>query len=453
MNRRTRLDSLAGHLKECMALILGPSLLICLWAVPSFADPECTDCHANFEQIHGTVNHTATPGSGIVVIHADTDHDDAGWYGPKPYFGVQVDCVTCHNTYLPVVHGNDCATCHPTPYNSLEKNWNGGCQQGGCHVAYHENSTVAHLPWEDAYDPDNDCDLCHNPGINDVVQANCLHCHASSGSGNATPPVTTSTAQSSYNGAAKIDFSITIGGKVGIGRTFYRLDGGPATGVSQLLITAAGSHELEFWSVDQSGNVESPTNRAYFTVAADDLPPVTSSDAKGEYWQGAQILLTATDSSTYGVKSTYYRLNSGTIKTGSVVQIPATSGVLSYTLDFWSVDWSGNTESQHRVNFTVTSGYATIRLIWGNSEADPGDRPTGDDWADWYVWRGAYSGYLAGQGQGRSPGWDGVDDVVVPVRPEKYFIRIDWQWQGEYDETWVPDIDVRVPGQLIRINY
>ena len=111
----------------------------------------CTDCHGNFSNVHQSIDHTATPGSGAVLIFSNTDHDDAGWTGDKPYFDVYVDCGICHSSDLPAIHGNDCATCHPTPYDTLGGYWERGCQQGGCHTEYHSESTTAHLPFEDAY--------------------------------------------------------------------------------------------------------------------------------------------------------------------------------------------------------------------------------------------------------------------------------------------------------------
>ena len=95
--------------------------IVGLGVVPSVASEcdTCIPCHGNLEDIHGDFNHSAAPGSGPVLIFADTDHDDAGWTGPKPYFDVTVACNLCHSTDLPAVHGNDCGTCHPTPYDTL----------------------------------------------------------------------------------------------------------------------------------------------------------------------------------------------------------------------------------------------------------------------------------------------------------------------------------------------
>ncbi|MGA1875965.1 MAG: hypothetical protein ACMUIA_10190 [bacterium] len=420
----------------------------------------CGTCHVDLQ-----VSHKATPGSGWVVIHADTDHDDAGWYGPKPYFDVEVDCITCHTTDLLLSHGHDCLTCHPAPYNTLENNWLGGCQQGGCHTAYHEDSTMAHWPFEDAYDEvHNDCDLCHNPGIGAVVQENCLNCHATYGSGDITPPMTSLKNHIAeaigpdpieFVGTARIEFSILDNGNVGIGRTFYRLDGGPQTAAMNVMARNdhPGTHVLEYWSKDQAGNIESPKTQTY-TMVKDTTAPTTTSDARTAYYQGGKITFTATDgNSTMGVKETCFSLNGGPVQTGTSLNVPVKSGTYTYTLDFWSVDWSGNSEPANSVTFTVTGGTGTLKLVWGNSDVNPDDRPTGDDWAEWYIRRDGFNGPLVASGFGAAPNWDGVDYVTVPVIPNPYFVRIDWQWEGEQDQTDFANIYVTTPGQVIRLSY
>jgi hypothetical protein len=309
------------------------------------------------------------------------------------------------------------------------------------------------MPFENPYDPENDCYRCHNTGF-DVLQANCLNCHASYVPGDVTPPVTTSNAQATYAGPAKIDFSITDNGKVGLGRTFYRLDGGPITAAGKnLSVTAPGPHNLEFWSMDQSGNTESAPNNVFFTIEEDATPPTTSSNAQANYTQNAVITLTATDDGTLGVKRTYYRLNGGAIQSGTSVVIPASSGTIAFTLTFWSEDWSGNIEAQKSINFTVTSNTTTIRLVWGNSDTNPAHLPTGDDSAEWTVRRGGWTGPVVATGSGASPNWDGVDDIAVESGPTPYFVVIDWYWQGEEDQSIFSNVYLTTPGQIVRLSY
>jgi hypothetical protein len=447
----------------CMTLLLTVLLLLVVGTAPVFSAGECSPCfpcHGSLENIHGNFNHTAEPGSGPVLVFADRGHDDAAWaYGqPAPHFDVTVVCTACHSTDLPAVHGNDCATCHPTPYDTLG-GWNKGCQQGGCHPAYHQESTVAHLPWEDSYDyENNDCNICHGSGWW-PSEDDCLNCHSGYSAGDVSPPTTKTNALAEYVGPARIGFSITDNNKVGVGRTFYQLDGGPVIAAGKDLFIpddVPGQHQLKFWSKDQSGNTELAPKTVIFNIVEDNTPPTTTSNAKASYTQGAGIALTANDASTLGVKATYYQLNAGPVQSGTWVSVPATSGTIDYTLTFWSEDWAGNVEAQHSANFTVTSGNGILRLVWGDSDA-PGSNLCGNDpeaWADWTIRRGSWSGPIVASGGGGCPNWDGVDDIAVQVG-YTYFVTIPW-WDSHYgwaDESAFGNISVTTPGQVIRLSY
>lgn len=442
-----------------MTSVLAVLLLLGFWVAPSFAQEECscTPCHGTLEQVHGDFSHGATPGSGTVAIFADFSHDSAAFQTPSPQYGLEVGCVLCHTNDLVAAHGNDCATCHPSPYDTLAI-WNKGCQQGGCHTFYHEDVVPAHLPFADPTAPENVCLTCHNQTSYVVEQSSCMNCHASYGPGDNIPPTTTSDALAEYIGPARIKFSITDNGKVGVGRTFYELNGGTVVAAgNSVFVDDVGPHQLFFWSKDQSGNTESTPNQVFFTVIEDNEPPVTTSNAQATYLQGGTITLTATDNGTLGVKTTYYQLNGGAIQGGTKVVIPATSGVVEYTLAFWSEDWSGNVEAQNTVNFTVTSGDGTIRLVWGNS--DNSGSPCGGDpeaSAEWIVRRDGWNGSIVATGTGSCPDWSGVDDVSVPVTTTtSYFVRVIW-WNSEEgfdDETWFANINVTDPGQVVRLSY
>ena len=414
---------------------------------------DCADCHGT--DIHSNVDHTSSPGGSYVTIFADYTHDSVNWDTPSPQFHVFVNCSTCHTADLKTIHANDCVTCHSTPYNTVKDNWQRGCQQGGCHTVYHADSITAHDPFEWTGDPANDCTRCHNAGSWEVVQSNCLNCHATYGPTDSTPPVTTSNALPSYIGPAFIDFSMRDNNdKVGIGRTYYTLDSGPEIGQGKVFVTAPGAHVLEFWSVDQSGNVETTRKSTSFTITEDVTPPSTTSDAASNYYQGGTITLTATDNSTLGVKATYYSLDGGPTQTGTSINVPTLNG--THTLVYWSVDWAGNIESQRSVTFTVVSGTGTIRLVWGNSDSAgspcPGDPEAN---AAWTIYKGgSWSGQIVNQGSGGCPDWSGVNDVSVPVDPAQYLVVVDW-----YDSYWGFDdqsvfyVSVTAPGQTIRLSY
>jgi hypothetical protein len=280
-----------------------------------------------------------------------------------------------------------------------------------------------------------------------------MNCHAAYGPGDTIPPTTTSNAKASYIGPAEIGFSITDNGKVGVGRTFYQLDGGAVTAAGKtVLIEDSGDHELTFWSKDQSGNTEQPPNTVLFTVGEDTTPPTTTSDARASYSQGATINLTATDDGA-GVKGTYYSINGGDTQTGTTVIIPPTSGTLTYTLTFWSEDNVGNTESPHTVSFTVTSGGGILRLTWGDSDSNGSPCPSDPDAAaNWTIRRGTS---VVATGSGACPGWSGVNDITVPVHPTPYSVIIDWydSYYEYWDQSAFSNISVTTPGQVIRLEY
>jgi hypothetical protein len=447
---------LAGARQSCMTTLLTALLVAGLWVAPSIAQEcACTPCHGTLEEVHGNFDHTSTPGSGPVILFNDYTHDSANWTSPSPQFDVVVSCTTCHYTDLRPVHGNDCATCHPTPYDTLGI-WGGGCQQGGCHSFYHTASTKGHMPFENVSDPANDCSRCHQPG-GEVTSSKCLNCHDEVVAEDLSPPTSTSNVQSTYDGPAKIDFLITDNGKVGVGRIFYKLDGGgtKAAGKS-LVVEQTGSHSLEFWAMDQYGNQELATNTVLFSIVADDTPPVTTSNAQPTYYQGAVITLTATDESTKGVKATYYSLNGGATQVGTTVVIPATPGTVTYTLIFWSEDWSGNVEAQNTVNFTVISGTGTIRLIWGASDTAgspcPGDPEAN---AAWTIRRDSWTGPVVSTGYAGCPNWSGVNDVTVPAGSTLYFVTVDW-WDSYYgydEQSAFANITVTTAGDTVKPNY
>ena len=277
-----------------------------------------------------------------------------------------------------------------------------------------------------------------------------------------TPPVTTSDAQALYEGGAVIKFSITDSGRVGIGTTFYRLDGGSTQTGGSVTVNAPGPHTLEFWSVDQAGNVEDPPNVVTFELFSDTTPPTTVASVQGNlyqgtYYQGATINLTATDNSATGVFATYYRINGGATQTGTNIAIPAPPGNTSYTVDYWSVDFGYNIETENTMTFNVIGGSATLRLIWDTSDQPGNPYPVqpGDSMS-YQVRIGSFTGASAGSGSSAYP-WSGVNDISVPLRPptQKYFVRILWNNPSMVDQARAASRTStrQLPGQVIDLRY
>ena len=91
-------------------------------------------------------------------------------------------------------------------------------------------------------------------------------------------------------------------------------------------------------------------------TGVDTTAPTTVSNALASYVGPAAVTLTATDDRT--VKATYYRLDGGATQTlsgGAVLIAAPVSGAQAHTLEFWSVDWAGNTETPHTTAFLTVS--------------------------------------------------------------------------------------------------
>jgi hypothetical protein len=177
-----------------------------------------------------------------------------------------------------------------------------------------------------------------------------------------TAPTTTSDAKATYVSSATIKLTAVdnLGGS-GVAHTYYILDGGTQTAGTTVSTSVIGTHTLDFWSVDASNNVEA-TKSASFTITApvpDTTAPVTTSDAKATYVGSALIKLTATDEvGGSGVAHTYYILDGGTQTEGTSI---ASSIVGTHTLDFWSVDTSGNVEATKNADFAITAAPPVVK--------------------------------------------------------------------------------------------
>jgi len=89
---------------------------------------------------------------------------------------------------------------------------------------------------------------------------------------------------------------------------------------------------------------------ATFTVARDNTPPFTVDDYDRK-WHTADfaVILIATDNES-GVAETCYRINNGTVQNANVDGQPEimTEGN-NNTLEYWSLDYSGNDEAPHKM--------------------------------------------------------------------------------------------------------
>ena len=164
---------------------------------------------------------------------------------------------------------------------------------------------------------------------------------------------------------------------------------------------------------------------ANFALAAPDTtPPTTTSDAQATYQGDASIKLTATDGTGSGVAATYYKLDAGAQQSGTTIGVPApASGGADHTIEFWSVDASGNVEAPHKTaNFSVVAVQsATLQFRW---------EPSSWSQADLHVENssGVTVASTSVSGYGSDLDWD----VQVPAG-QTYTLVCDYYYDGDAD--------------------
>lgn len=129
--------------------------------------------------------------------------------------------------------------------------------------------------------------------------------------------------------------------------TFGGLGSDPLTATATLpTITAEGATQIRFYAIDSWGNQDA-TKTA--TVKIDKTPPKTLDDHLPAYSETAFIRLYGTDTHS-GPDETRYVLDGGPETIGGAVMTTETG---SHTLQYWSTDKAGNTESPRSVTFSV----------------------------------------------------------------------------------------------------
>jgi len=157
-------------------------------------------------------------------------------------------------------------------------------------------------------------------------------------------PTTTSDANDdtwqSYDANIHLTCSDDAGGS-GCLITKYRINNGSwVTFDTNVLISAEGSHTLDFNSTDIVGNVESMNT---VTIKIDKTAPITTSD-ENNVWQAfdANIHLTCDDNSLSGCNVTRYRIDGGSWQVYDTNILVSSDG--NHQIDFNSSDNVGNEE-------------------------------------------------------------------------------------------------------------
>jgi hypothetical protein len=180
----------------------------------------------------------------------------------------------------------------------------------------------------------------------------------------ATPPVTLSNAVATYPVPGVITLTATDAGW-GVAHTYYNLDGTGDNEGTMVGTGGAGTHTLQFWSVDVADNPETRNTVTYTVAANDTVAPTTTSNAVATYTGTGQIQLTATDNVPgSGVAHIYYTWDDGPRTESTLIGV---SGVGAHHVDMWSVDWAGNSEIPVRVDFTVVAPDLTAPTTTSNA--------------------------------------------------------------------------------------
>ena len=166
-----------------------------------------------------------------------------------------------------------------------------------------------------------------------------------------TPPVTTYSASGTGGAGTWYTSSVTVtlsatDDSSGVAVIHFRTDGGAWQSYSgPVTFQADGSHAIDYYATDYSGNNE--TLRSV-TVKIDSAAPSSSVQlagtqaGDGSYISSVDVTVTSTDA-TSGVQSTQYRVDAGAWRSYSTA-FPV-SGNGTHTVDYYATDVAGNVES------------------------------------------------------------------------------------------------------------
>ena len=166
-------------------------------------------------------------------------------------------------------------------------------------------------------------------------------------------------------GSCAFGSGTTIGSPVstsGLGSQAWDLSG----------LTDGATYTVVARATDAAGNT---TDSATTTVTLDKAPPATTDDAPaGSQSSAVTVTLSPGDGSGSGVGSTTYRVDGGGWQGGTSVLIPAPadhSNDGSHSIDYYSVDNVGNTETARHATVTIDTEPPT------GAPVDPGSVLTG----------------------------------------------------------------------------
>ena len=140
----------------------------------------------------------------------------------------------------------------------------------------------------------------------------------------------------------------------GVETTWYKLDAGYWQLYSaSFTVSSEGQHTVSYYSFDQAGNQEAAKSVSF---KIDTAAPTTTHTlqgllgSQGWYVTNVTVTLSAHDV-TSGVNFTKYKLNDGSWMTYTGSFVVTTDG--NYTLQYYSVDFAGNTEATKQAAFRI----------------------------------------------------------------------------------------------------
>ncbi|MCD6142375.1 chitobiase/beta-hexosaminidase C-terminal domain-containing protein, partial [Candidatus Bipolaricaulota bacterium] len=140
----------------------------------------------------------------------------------------------------------------------------------------------------------------------------------------------------------------------GIDAIKYTINGGGAEQeyTAPFTISSNGQYTIDFYAIDNAGNTASEQS---FSVKIDSTSPVSSVSISGTkegnvYTTDVTVSISRTDSMS-GIAYTKYRVNGGTWTTYTAPFTLSTDG--TYTVDYYSADNAGNTESTKTATFEI----------------------------------------------------------------------------------------------------
>ncbi|MCK5291694.1 MAG: hypothetical protein KAR39_06735 [Thermoplasmata archaeon] len=140
----------------------------------------------------------------------------------------------------------------------------------------------------------------------------------------------------------------------GVQYTNYRIDGGSWQAYSgSFIVSANGIHTMEYYSVDNVGNVESTKSvQVKIDTVAPSSGSALSGTSGGNGWYTTEVTITLNASDvTSGVLQTNYRIDGGIWQTYNTPFM--VTGDMIHTVEYYSVDNAGNIESTKSVQVKI----------------------------------------------------------------------------------------------------